>query len=145
MASGFVAIAMRRSAGDGGTHRHPLPVGGTGTRCRGRPVDAGGRPMTAPLAPRLPASAMAELRQAMDRDASVVRDADGLERLIRRLDRLSAAHGCALPLVAARLVADAALARRESRGGHYRRDAVEAAEPRRTFVTLGEARTCQAA
>ena len=43
----------------------------------------------------------------------------------------------ALPLVAARLVAACALARRESRGGHYRADFPRRRRaPRRTFVTL---------
>jgi L-aspartate oxidase len=58
----------------------------------------------------------------MSRDAGVVRDAAGLGNLIGWLDALDAAHGRALPLVAARLVAEAALARQESRGGHFRAD-----------------------
>jgi len=48
-------------------------------------------------------------------------------------------HGLAAPLVAARLVAACALARAESRGGHFRSDASEAeATPRRTFVRWAE-------
>jgi L-aspartate oxidase len=35
---------------------------------------------------------------------------------------METAHGQALPLVSARLVSEAALRRRESRGGHYRED-----------------------
>ena len=70
----------------------------------------------------LPADALLELRTAMSADAGVVRDAGGLTRLIALIDRLEAAHCTALPLVVARLIAEAALARQESRGGHYRSD-----------------------
>jgi L-aspartate oxidase len=50
------------------------------------------------------------LRRAMWQHAGVMRDADGLARLRRERHPL------------ARLVADCALARRESRGGHFRSD-----------------------
>ncbi len=73
-------------------------------------------------APDLPDAAVAALRAGMSREAGVVRDARGLTHLAGWLDALEAAHGRALPLVAARLVVDAALARRESRGGHFRAD-----------------------
>ncbi|MBS0295361.1 MAG: L-aspartate oxidase [Proteobacteria bacterium] len=100
-------------------------------------------PLPAGPAPDLPAAAMADLRAAMSHDAGVMRDTEGLNRLIDLLAALKARHGPALPLVAAGLVADAALGRRESRGGHYRADFPDtAAEARRTFVTLSpEART----
>lgn len=58
-----------------------------------------------PLPPVTP-----ELRHAMWQDAGLVRDAAGLERLRRAPNPL------------ARLVADSALARAESRGGHFRVD-----------------------
>ena len=51
-----------------------------------------------------------ELRAAMWRDAGLVRDATGMERL------------ASSPHTRARLVAKSALARRESRGGHFRTD-----------------------
>jgi L-aspartate oxidase len=51
-----------------------------------------------------------EVREAMWRDAGLIRDAAGLERLARSPHPLS------------RLVAKSALARRESRGGHFRTD-----------------------
>jgi L-aspartate oxidase len=58
----------------------------------------------------------------MAQDAGVVRDAAGLGRLIDRLASMETGHAAALPLVAARLVAEAALERRESRGAHFRAD-----------------------
>jgi len=71
----------------------------------------------------------------MSRDAGVVRSADGLLRLLDTIAGLEARHGRAAALVAARLVAECALARTESRGGHFRIDAVAAdPAPRRTFV-----------
>jgi len=91
------------------------------------------------VAPDLPPAALAELRQAMSRDAGVIRDAEGLERLIGQIDALENAHGRALPLVTARLIAGAALARRESRGAHFRSDyPAAAASPRRTLITLAD-------
>jgi len=62
------------------------------------------------------------LRQAMSEGAGVVRDASGLTETLAVLTRLEAQAPGALPLVAARLIAESALARRESRGGHYRSD-----------------------
>jgi L-aspartate oxidase len=75
-----------------------------------------------PLVTDLPDAALADLRAAMSADCGVVRDAAGLTRLIRLINRLEAAHGAPPALVAARLIAEAALGRRESRGGHYRSD-----------------------
>lgn len=87
------------------------------------------------LAPVLPMPAVAILRQAMTRDAGVVRSADGLQRLIDLIDGLEATHGRAASLVTARLVATCALERTESRGGHFRSDAAEPDTlPRRTLV-----------
>jgi L-aspartate oxidase len=80
------------------------------------------RPLAATEPAELPAADLATLRHNMSRDAGVVRDAAGLRRLIGWLSEMDAAHGRALPLVAARLVAEAALDRRESRGGHFRAD-----------------------
>lgn len=72
--------------------------------------------------PVLPPQALQALRAAMTRGAGVVRDAAGLEALTAVIDVLETRHGRALPLVAARLIAEAALNRRESRGGHFRSD-----------------------
>lgn len=82
----------------------------------------GGRPAPVEIAPDLPDAAMAELRTAMTAHAGVVRDAEGLSGVIALIDRLEAQHGAAAVLLAARLIAQAALDRRESRGGHYRSD-----------------------
>lgn len=69
------------------------------------------------------------LQQAMSRDASVVRDAPGLQRLQNLLSSadervVSDRPGCedAALTLAARVVASAALARFESRGCHHRAD-----------------------
>ena len=81
-----------------------------------------GAVLTASVAPDLGAEALAELRRTMSRDAGVVRDAAGLTRALAVFDRLDATARGALPVIAARLIVEAALARRESRGGHYRSD-----------------------
>jgi L-aspartate oxidase len=102
-----------------------------------RGLALGGEPLAATPTPDLPDGALQALRQAMSRDAGVIRDADGLCRLVDVLDALEAAHGPAPTLVAAQLIARAALARQESRGGHFRADfPALAALPERTFVTL---------
>jgi L-aspartate oxidase len=80
------------------------------------------RPLPQPLPADLAADPMAALREQMSRGAGVARDAAGLTRLIDWLSRQDAYHGEALPLIAARLVAEAALDRRESRGAHGRVD-----------------------
>jgi len=99
-------------------------------------LNFGGEPLPAEPTPDLPDAAFQTLRHAMSRDAGVIRDADGLTRLVAALDVLEAAHGPAPTLVAAQLIARAALARQESRGGHFRADFPATALPERTFVTL---------
>jgi len=97
---------------------------------------SGGEPLSLEPLPDLPDAAFQVLRKAMSRDAGVIRDEAGLTRLLEQIDALEPAYGPCPPLVAARLIVDAALARQESRGGHYRRDFPATAEPARTFVTL---------
>jgi L-aspartate oxidase len=58
----------------------------------------------------------------MSAEAGVTRDARGLGNLIDWIDAQTIVHGQGLALVAARLIASAALARRESRGAHFRSD-----------------------
>lgn len=79
------------------------------------------------IAADLPEAALADLRAAMTAHAGPVREASGLKALLDLIGRLEAAHPDAAALTAARLMAQAALDRRESRGGHWRRDWPEAA------------------
>ncbi|MES1240087.1 MAG: L-aspartate oxidase [Acidobacteriota bacterium] len=94
---------------------------------------AGGRAPSGRQAPRVPRGTPrdAELKHAVRRilweKVGVVRDEEGLTAALSELDALSEASpeaaGEARNLLGvARLVAAAALARRESRGGHYRSD-----------------------
>ena len=67
--------------------------------------------------------------------AGVVRDEAGLTALIALIDRLEANWSGAAPVTAARLIAEAALARHESRGGHWRSDYPQTgAEARHTRI-----------
>ena len=88
--------------------------------------------------------AVSALRAIMSADVGVVRDADGLRRALAAIDDLAVVDGSTRFLnmrTTAKLIAAAALARTESRGGHYRADFPEAdpAWRRRTFITLAEA------
>lgn len=95
-----------------------------------------------PLAPTpglsvLPDDALQVLRKAMSQDAGVVREAAGLNRLLSGIGDLASRFPDAGPLIVARLIAECALERRESRGAHFRADHPETtAEARRTLVRL---------
>jgi L-aspartate oxidase len=65
------------------------------------------------------ASVLAQVRQICGEHVGIVRDARGLQRAIARLDVLANGSDCAL---VARLMAEAALRRKESRGAHLRSD-----------------------
>lgn len=94
-------------------------------------------PRAAVPAPDLAHPALQRLREAMSRDAGVVREAEGLRRLLGEIDTLEATSGRGPVLAAARLIAAEALAREESRGAHFRLDYPDPREPpRRTFATL---------
>lgn len=87
---------------------------------------------------------LAQLRALVAQEAGVVRDHAGLARLLDALAALQADEQLAraLPnsLMAARIIAAAALARTESRGGHFREDFPVALEPQahRSFFTLSD-------
>lgn len=72
--------------------------------------------------PRLPDGARQRLRETMAAHAGVLRTADGLSEALTVISALEGVHGPANPLLAARAVLTAALAREESRGGHWRAD-----------------------
>ena len=79
------------------------------------------------------------LREAMAAHAGVERDATGLNRLLGRIDQLETRCGPRAALTAARFVAASALAREESRGAHYRSDALKsAASARDTRLRLAD-------
>lgn len=91
------------------------------------------------------AAALARLRAAMARDVGVIRDAAGLRRALAIAAEIEA-DAASIDLrnmaAAAMLVAAGALARQESRGGHFRSDfpTPDPAQARRSRTTLAEAR-----
>ena len=99
-----------------------------------------------PRAPQLAAQQLPPrlLREAMSRNVGVERDAAGLTQALESIDRVEkAGNGDAALLnmtAAARLVTAAALARQESRGGHWRSDFPRSdAQGQRTLMTLAAA------
>lgn len=72
--------------------------------------------------PALPDEALQGLRLSMAAEAGVVRRQEGLVALQELIADLYAVHGEAKALLVAARIAEAALNRQESRGGHYRSD-----------------------
>lgn len=97
------------------------------------------------IATDLPDQALAELRTAMTAFAGPVRDAAGLKVLLDQVARLEGVWPDASALTVARLIAQAALDRRESRGGHWRADFPDAASQAvHTRVTMQRAQRAAA-
>lgn len=93
----------------------------------------------AQLAPELPNPALQTLRESMATHCGVVRSESGLMTLLDTIAQLRDQHGPAHALTATHLIASAALARQESRGGHYRSDFTEMSEnARRTYISNGQ-------
>lgn len=88
-----------------------------------------------------------QLRKLMSANVGVIRDREGLVSALAEITRLERAAGPASLLrnitTTAKLVTAAALAREESRGGHFRSDFPEARDvwQHRTFITLAQAET----
>ena len=72
--------------------------------------------------PQLDVATLGALRERMSRDCGVVRDGTGLTGLVDWITATDRSAGGPSALTAARLIATAALQRRESRGGHWRND-----------------------
>jgi L-aspartate oxidase len=88
----------------------------------------------APPSPNLAEADLADLRRRMHERVGVIRDAAGLTETLDWIGAAERRVGPARPLVTSRLIVECALARTESRGGHYRSDHPDADAPARTFV-----------
>jgi L-aspartate oxidase len=89
---------------------------------------------TAEAPPELSELSLTELRKRMHSQVGVVREAGGLAATLDWIEAATHNVGPARPLVAAKLIVAAALAREESRGGHYRSDFPKTLAPHRTFI-----------
>lgn len=113
-----------------------LPTGQPGNRTEPPSLGAG-LPVVTPV--------VSELRSLMSRCVGVERTRAGLVHAlaeITRLERVAGPQSLFLNMACtAKLITAAALAREESRGGHFRRDMPEAREiwRHRTFMTLADA------
>jgi L-aspartate oxidase len=87
--------------------------------------------------PELGDLSITELRKRMHGQVGVVRDAYGLEATLDWIDAATHNAGPARALITARLIVSGALARLESRGGHYRSDYPGTVAPHRTFMRAG--------
>ena len=91
--------------------------------------------------PARPARDIARTRRAMTERCGLLRDAGSLRGLLADLDPAAAeTTGGRLARTAARMIAEAALAREESRGAHQREDFPQAADPAHTTTQENAAR-----
>jgi L-aspartate oxidase len=88
--------------------------------------------------PDLPDGTLSELRSKMHSQCGVIREAAGLSETLDWLGGVEKRNGPARALIAAKLILAGALAREESRGGHFRSDFPKAVAPHRTFVRRSE-------
>ena len=96
--------------------------------------------------PELPESALSQLRADMAEHCGVVREAEGLQLLGARIAKTAAKHGWSRELVTAKWMCASALAREESRGGHFRSDHQETATlAERSFISETRGRIKQPA
>lgn len=98
-------------------------------------TDSGGADAVAP--PHLADADLSALRARMHGQAGVIRDNAGLGETRDWIAAAGRRLGWARALTTASLIIDAALARRESRGGHYRSDFPQTDAPQRAFLRLG--------
>jgi len=70
----------------------------------------------------MPADITQALRDGMTANCGVRRNAESLNQLIELIDGMIDRVGRANPLIASKMIVSAALAREESRGGHFRED-----------------------
>jgi L-aspartate oxidase len=82
----------------------------------------------------LPEARLQQLRQAMSTHCGVIREQKGLNQLIDLCADIEREASGAPALTAARLITESALARRESRGGHFRTDYPQTGRPQRQFI-----------
>lgn len=70
-----------------------------------------------------------KLRIAMSENAGVIRNENGLKSLLQTIDNLNETEVCPNEILVAKMIAQSAFNRKESRGGHYRDDYPELIEP----------------